>query len=145
MAKTSPTARTLKYLRDNGWPLVQVVERYNPFSKKRIDLFGFADVIAMGPTQGTALIQVTSGTNVAARITKMRDECYDQVLTAMKTPNVSVVVHGWRKVRICTQCGEMKFKKECQCKGSKHVARWKPHIINITEDILNATPEQQAK
>lgn len=143
MAKQSPTSRTLQYLRKNGWPLVQVVERYNPFSRKHTDLFGFADVIAMSPTQGTLLVQVTSGTNVGARLSKMRNEYPEQVETAIATPNVSVEIHGWRKVRICTQCGQMKFKKECQCKGSKHVARWRPYIIAITEEVLHATQEHE--
>lgn len=136
MAKKSPTARTLEYLRER-YELVQVVEHYNPFSKKHTDLFGFADIIAMSPTHGTLLVQVTSGTNVGARINKMRDEFPEQVRLAIQTPGVTVEVHGWRKVRICTQCGEMKFKKECQCKGSKHVARWRPSIVRITEDVLD--------
>ena len=143
MAKKSPTARTLEYLRDNDWPLVQVVEHYNPFSKQRKDLFGFADVIAMSPTQGTLLVQVTSGTHVNERIRKMRDECPEQVEAAIATPNVSVVVHGWRKVRICTKCGEMKFSKQCSCKGSKHVARWRPIIVEVTLEVLYATQEHE--
>lgn len=142
MAK-SPTARSLEYLRDNGWPLVQVVEHYNPFSKKRNDLFGFADVLAAGPEGGILFIQVTSATNVNARLNKMANECSDQVETILNTENTSVEIHGWRKVRICTQCGKMKFKKECSCKGSKHVGRWRPRIIKITKEVLNDAKEKQ--
>jgi len=40
------TSRTLKYFRDKGWK-VGVVERWNPYSKKRKDLFGIIDIIAM--------------------------------------------------------------------------------------------------
>ena len=39
MTTTSPTQRTLKYLRDKGYT-AQVVEHWNAFAKRRIDLFG---------------------------------------------------------------------------------------------------------
>lgn len=69
MAKTSPTSRTLQELKRLGFA-AQVVERWNAFAKKRIDLFGIIDVVAIKPGVGIIGIQATSGTNHAARRTK---------------------------------------------------------------------------
>ena len=72
MAKTSPTQRSLKWLRANGLT-AQVVERFNSFSKTRIDLFSFIDIVAMG-SSGIVGVQATSSSNLAARITKITEE-----------------------------------------------------------------------
>jgi Holliday junction resolvase-like predicted endonuclease len=67
MAAT-PTSRTLKWLRSNGWQ-AQVVERWNPHAKIRQDLFGCIDIIAV--QGGTVLgVQATSRSNHAARVKK---------------------------------------------------------------------------
>lgn len=47
-AGTSPTARTLAECRKRGWA-AQVVERWNPHAKVRVDLFGVIDLIAIVP------------------------------------------------------------------------------------------------
>jgi hypothetical protein len=65
---SKPTQRCLKDLKDLGFER-QVVERFCIFSKRRIDLFGIIDILAIG--QGSVLgVQVTSGSNHAARRTK---------------------------------------------------------------------------
>ena len=135
MAKKSPTARTLAYLRASGWQYVQVVEHYNMFSKQRKDLFGFADVLAVHPERGHLYIQVTSGTNVNARLHKMRDEAKD-VIEAILDTGAKVEVHGWRKVKVCRVCDEEKYSKECTCKGSKSIAKWRPRIIDVTTEVI---------
>lgn len=66
----TPTARTLAALRAAGW-LVEVVERWNPHARIRHDLFNVADVLAVrGPD--TLAVQVTSGSNVPARVHKLK-------------------------------------------------------------------------
>ena len=55
----------MKYLRDQGYT-VAIVEHYNCFTKRRHDLFGFADLLAIRENE-VMLVQVTSGTNVSAR------------------------------------------------------------------------------
>jgi hypothetical protein len=71
MAKTSPTARELAYLRERGIT-AQVTERWNPFARVRVDLFGCIDIVKLdGFITG---VQVTSGTNHAARKTKAEAE-----------------------------------------------------------------------
>lgn len=55
-----PTARTLERLKQLGFD-AGVVERFNPFSKRKHDLFGFCDIVAIREGVGTILIQTTSG------------------------------------------------------------------------------------
>ena len=66
----SPTARSLKYCREQGWPAA-VVERWNPHSKRRIDLFGWCDIVAL-TEQGILGIQACAGASHAARATKAK-------------------------------------------------------------------------
>ena len=70
---TSPTQRTLKYYRDLHWTC-QVVEKWVPIAKKRIDLFGCIDIIAIQQGAGIIGIQATSGTNQSQRRTKAMAE-----------------------------------------------------------------------
>lgn len=64
----SPTARTLAECRSRNWP-VQVVERFCIYSKRRIDLFGCIDLVAITP-DGILGIQACAGASHAARRTK---------------------------------------------------------------------------
>lgn len=75
---TSPTARTLTECRKRGWPC-QVVEKWIPMVKRRVDLFGCIDLIAVVPAsphnESYILgIQATSDPNVASRVTKAKAE-----------------------------------------------------------------------
>lgn len=93
MAKTSPTARTLALLRQEGWT-AQVVEHWNSFARVRKDLFGFVDVIAMKAGEGILGVQATTGANVASRIEKIRNiEAHMIWLDVAR-----LEVWGWRKV-----------------------------------------------
>lgn len=111
----TPTARTLKYLRDSG-NSAEVVERFNSFTKRRKDLFGFIDVVAIGPAIGVLGVQVTSGSNLSARIDKIKTECADNAKAWLST-GARIEVHGWRKLKVE--------------RGGKAV-RWEPAIREIT-------------
>lgn len=91
--KTSPTQRSLKLLRQEGWTCA-VVERWNQFAKIRQDLFGFIDILAFkGDT--VLAVQSTSGDNVSKRIAKIRST---QAATLWaESPHRAIAVHGWRK------------------------------------------------
>lgn len=93
MAKTSPTQRTLKVLREN-YQLVQVVEHWNAFARRRQDLFGFIDIVAVG--NQTVGIQCTSASNMSARIKKIREEHGDR-LQVLKQAGWRIEVWGWKK------------------------------------------------
>ena len=66
----SPTECSLKHLRENGWTPWRV-EHWNAFSRRRVDLYGFGDLIAYHPTAGISIIQTTSGSNAGARYAKI--------------------------------------------------------------------------
>jgi len=69
----TPTARTLKHLRDKDI-LAQVVERWCQYSKRRIDLFGCIDIVALDPdTSGVLGIQATTTGNQTSRMKKILD------------------------------------------------------------------------
>lgn len=88
----SPTQRTLKYLRDQGY-LAVVTERWNPFANVRNDLFGIVDVLAVrrGETLG---VQCTSNPNVSARVTKIAE--HDST-PRLREAGWRLEVHGWTK------------------------------------------------
>lgn len=70
---TSPTQRALAHCKKQGWT-AQVVERWNAYAKVRIDLFGVVDLVVLDGLQGILGVQVTSGSNMAARVTKAKQE-----------------------------------------------------------------------
>lgn len=88
----SPTQRTLKHLRANGYRAA-VVEHWNPFAKIRQDLFGVIDVLAVGLGE-TIGVQCTSGSNVSSRVAKIADS---EVTPILRASGWKLLVHGWRK------------------------------------------------
>ena len=92
MAVMSPTQRSLAVLRER-YPLVQVVERYIPQARKRIDLYGIADILCVSESEIVA-VQTTSASNVAARVSKLTES---PALPILRKAGIRVLVHGWRK------------------------------------------------
>lgn len=88
----TPTARSLAKLRGEGY-LCAVVERFVrfPHPGHRVDLFGFLDLLCLrsGEVMG---VQVTSGSNVSARLKKIAESPH---IAAVLAAGVRVVVHGW--------------------------------------------------
>ena len=76
---STPTSRSLVECRNRGWEC-QVVERWCQYSRRRIDLFGCIDLIAIVPHDeilgfGSILaIQACAGASHAARRTKILAE-----------------------------------------------------------------------
>lgn len=96
----SPTQRSLKHLRDQGYTAA-IVERYLPIpgAPKRVDLWGMFDIEAISPPDDAGVrhilyVQTTSGSNVSSRLTKIRASSILPLL--MEVPSVRAVVHGWR-------------------------------------------------
>ncbi len=90
----SPTSRTLKVLREAGWPLVQTVEHWVPKINIRRDLFGIIDVLAVHPEWGVLAVQCTDGSNASKRVDKI---VASDALQILRLVGWRVVVHGWRK------------------------------------------------
>jgi hypothetical protein len=90
----SPTQLSLRFLRNTGWT-AGIVERWIERVKKRIDLFHFADIVAVREDQPVLFVQTTTRTNLSARLRKLR------TIPAVRVVLLSgsrVVVHGWEKV-----------------------------------------------
>lgn len=92
MAGVSPTQNSLKYLRKLGYT-VQVVEYWNKWARRRIDLFHGIDLVAVKPGEILG-VQTTS-----------RDGMYERRCKLLKNSEISVwllagaklQLHGWDK------------------------------------------------
>lgn len=89
----TPTQRTLKKLRDDGW-MAEVVERWVPGANIRKDLFGWIDIMALRDGQ-TLAVQCTSYSNMSARVKKIEES---ETIAEVRKAGWSVWVIGWRKV-----------------------------------------------
>ena len=104
---SSPTQRSLKLMRDNGY-YAEVVEKYNSFTRKRNDFAGFLDILCLGE-QEVVGVQTTSYSNMSARVKKIREhENLDVVLKS----GIRILVHGWHKVGNRWQVKELEIKKD---------------------------------
>jgi len=89
---SSPTKRSLDYLRKDGY-LAAVVEKWNPHTKTRHDLFGVIDILGIRDGE-TIAIQATSGSNVSARLKKITES---DALPDIRKAGWKFFIHGWRK------------------------------------------------
>ena len=86
------TARSTAHLRDLGY-LVATVEHYNAFTKRKHDLFGCIDLLAIGNGE-TVAVQVTSKGHLSDRKHKIEEaEAYPEMLRS----GWRIVLHGWFK------------------------------------------------
>lgn len=88
----TPTARSLAWLRERGY-LAEVVEHRIPHTNITKDLWGFIDILAIKPGEAPLGVQVTSGSNVAARITKIAEH---PNTPTVREAGIRIHVHGWR-------------------------------------------------
>lgn len=88
----TPTQRSLKYLREDGW-LAEVTERWNPHARIRQDLLGFIDIIAIRGGE-TLAVQTTTGSNAAARVRKIGES---PNVAAVRAAGWTIHVHAWSK------------------------------------------------
>ena len=87
----TPTQRSLAALRELGY-LVEVVEKWNSFTRTRKDLWGWADLLAVRRGEVLA-VQVTS-TGVSSRIKKITDS---ETIGRVREAGIRIEVHGHRK------------------------------------------------
>jgi hypothetical protein len=88
---TTPTQRTLEYLRGEGYTCA-VVEHWNSWARIRQDLFGFIDILAIKKDE-TLAVQCTS-TGVAARVKKIQESEY---LSRVREAGWKILIVGWSK------------------------------------------------
>ena len=88
----SPTQLTLRELRLLGWEH-QTVEYWHAHAQKRVDLFGFIDIVALPP--GSILgIQTTTRSNMWGRRNKIRTEKKKQAIAWLQGGGV-IEIWGW--------------------------------------------------
>jgi len=88
----TPTSRSLAELRKRGY-VAEVVEKFNSFTKRRNDLFGIGDILAIREGE-VLLVQATSGSNTSSRVKKIADS---EHIGMIRKAGIAVVVWGWRK------------------------------------------------
>ena len=71
----------------------EVVESYNSFTKRKKDMFGILDMVAIG-NEETLGIQMTSKSNMSSRIKKIQESVYFVELLRSKW---RIIVIGWFK------------------------------------------------
>lgn len=89
---STPTSRSLEHLREQGY-LADVVEKWIPQARKRKDLYGFIDILAIKDSEIVG-VQATSGSNVAHRVDKIINH---ENIGAVRKANIRILVHGWAK------------------------------------------------
>lgn len=97
----TPTERSMKLLRERGY-LVSRCEHYNFYAKKRFDLFGVFDIVAVHPLTfppgalafGITGIQSTTASNLSSRRQKI---ARSEAAKAWKANLGNIYLHGWRK------------------------------------------------
>jgi len=89
---SSLNQRTVALFTERGYSCT-VVESYNSFTRRKKDLFGIFDVLAVG-NEETVGIQITSKSNMAARMRKIQESEY---LPEIIRSGWRVVVIGWFK------------------------------------------------
>jgi hypothetical protein len=84
--------RTRRYLQDKGY-VVDKVEYYNAFTKRKKDCYGFGDFLAVGNGQ-IVLVQSTSKSNLSARRNKIKGKAE---ATAWLAAGGKILLIGWQK------------------------------------------------
>jgi len=92
----SPTSRSLRELREKGY-VCQIVEHFNSFMKRRIDLFGFIDILAIKGKETLAIQTTANMSNAQFRVRKILNSEYYKLV---KGAGWKIEVHGWRKLVI---------------------------------------------
>lgn len=87
----TPTQRSMKALKELGY-LVEVVEKWNSFTRTRKDLWGWADLLAI--RRGEVLAVQVTATGVSSRIKKIMDS---ETIGRVREAGIRIEVHGHRK------------------------------------------------
>lgn len=89
---TSLNQRTISLLKEQGYQCT-VVETYCAFTKRKKDLFGIFDILAVGNGE-TIAVQITSKANMSARIKKIQES---EFLPEIIRSGWRIKVIGWAK------------------------------------------------
>ena len=84
--------RTIALFEERGYQC-DIVESYNAFTRRKKDLFGLFDIVAIGKGE-TVAIQLTSKSNMSARVKKISNS---EILPELLRSNWKICVIGWFK------------------------------------------------
>jgi len=120
MSGISNTSRTLEYIRTRGW-VSDKVEQFNPYAGRfgqRKDMFGFADIVAMGEN---SIIAIQScGQAFSEHLKKITTDEYAASMAYTWIENGGrILLIGWRKVKL---------------KRGGKAMRWQPRIKEFTKE-----------
>lgn len=91
---TSLTVLSKRELEKEGY-VVERVEHFNFFTKRRVDLLGVGDLLALKKGE-TLLVQVTSRANLSTRRKKCKES--DKLVLWLSAKN-GFILHGWDKYK----------------------------------------------
>lgn len=97
----SNTSRTLAYVRGKGWE-ADIVERFLPYAGKfgqRKDLFGFADIVAMGEGKVYAIQSCGQSFSEHDKKITQNEVVAPKALQWVESGGVLLLI-GWRKVKL---------------------------------------------
>ncbi len=103
----SPTARALADLKEMGF-IAQVVERWNAFARRRVDLFNIVDIVALREGVGVLFVQCCAGSSHAARVAKVKAE---PRLSTILASGARVEVWSYRKLCVKNKAGKRTKQK----------------------------------
>ena len=89
----SPTQLSTQECTRRGWTF-QIVEHYHHHARRRMDLFGFGDILALDGKPGSLIIQATTVTNISTRARKI--EASGLAIEWLHAGN-RIEVWGWAK------------------------------------------------
>lgn len=92
-SKKSPNQRSLEYMTEQGY-LVGKVEQTVPHTFIKRDLFSLFDLVAIRENE-TVGIQVTSASNITARIHKIEES---PILPIIRKVGWRILIQGWRDI-----------------------------------------------
>jgi hypothetical protein len=92
MADKSPTQRTLREMERRGYECF-IVEHWNNWARRRVDLFGFIDILCLGDNEVIG-VQTTSGSNLSARVKKIAEH---KNVAAVRKAGIGILVHAWSR------------------------------------------------
>jgi hypothetical protein len=96
MSATTPAQRSRRYLTEQGY-LVETVEVWLPHAKRRKDLLGCGDLLAVKAGEPPLLVQVTTTDHQADRLAKAL--VAPGLRRWLETGRTAFAVHGWGERR----------------------------------------------
>ena len=121
---TSPTKRTMAHFRRKEWTASKV-EYWNAAAQQSVDFLGFGDVLVFAKDRHRLLIlQVTSYSNIAARVKKIKTIRRAIALEWLDYGNL-IEVWGWKEYDKTAMEGDFIGR------------RWRPRIVPIKRSDLS--------